>query len=62
MKENLRRNCRRAATLRLSQGAPAHDACREVQEARRHLIDTPGAYPGLGAEERGRMKHREEPA
>jgi acetyl-CoA carboxylase carboxyl transferase subunit alpha len=47
---------RHAAAGGLSQGAAADAAGREIRPAGDHLIDTPGAYPGIGAEERGQSE------
>ena len=55
-KEKLLRNFGDAEAGRLSQGDAPDAACRQVQSAHYHVIDTLGAYPGIDAEERGQAE------
>ena len=47
---------RHAQAGRLSQGLAPDAACRQVQPADLTFLDTPGAYPGIDAEERGQAE------
>jgi len=40
-------------TQRATEGSPRYAVCGEVWAADTNFVDTPGAYPGIGAEERG---------
>jgi len=55
-KEKIHRNFRYAQARGLSQGPEAHGLAERFRLPLLTFIDTPGAYPGVGAEERARAR------
>ena len=55
-KDNVKRNFQDAAPRRLSEGRRLYEMASRFGLPIVTLIDTPGAYPGIGAEERGQSE------